>query len=228
MKQWKRMLTLLLAAVLLWGAMPQIAYAEGETECPHQYTATVTEPTCTQGGYTSYLCTLCGDTYTADETAPLDVCVVTAVDQTDPSCREKGVMAHYACATCGKLYLDEAATQQVTGEELQNLPIGCSLQFVEAVAATCSKEGVGAHWLCTVCGRKYADEAGTQELTEQELVLSKLPCRLEAVSGTDASCTGAGVAAHYRCLDCEKIYLDEAGAQPVEKPEDLVIPEAGC
>ena len=224
----KRVLALLLAAALFWGAMPQAAYAEGETACPHEYSATVTEPTCAQGGFTTWLCALCGHSYTAEETAPLEVCAVTAVAQTAPTCREAGVMAHYACAACGKLYLDEAATQQATAEQLQILPAACNLQFVEAVAATCGKEGAAEHWLCGVCGRKYADEAGTRELTEQELVLPRLSCHPEAVSGTDAACDSAGVAAHYRCPDCEKLYLDEAGTQPVESPEELVIPETGC
>ena len=38
--------------------------------CSHSYTAAVTEPDCENGGYTTYTCT-CGDSYTADETAPL-------------------------------------------------------------------------------------------------------------------------------------------------------------
>ncbi|MBQ8621417.1 MAG: hypothetical protein IJ422_03790 [Oscillospiraceae bacterium] len=35
----------------------------------HSYTAVITEPTCTTGGYTTYTCSACGDTYTADEIA---------------------------------------------------------------------------------------------------------------------------------------------------------------
>ena len=34
----------------------------------HDYESTVTAPTCTVGGYTTYTCTVCGNTYTADET----------------------------------------------------------------------------------------------------------------------------------------------------------------
>ena len=39
-------------------------------EHQHSYTAVVTAPTCTEGGYTTYTCE-CGDSYTADETAAL-------------------------------------------------------------------------------------------------------------------------------------------------------------
>ena len=36
----------------------------------HAYGASVTDPTCTKGGYTTYTCALCKDSYAADETAP--------------------------------------------------------------------------------------------------------------------------------------------------------------
>ena len=37
----------------------------------HRYVAVVTEPTCTHGGYTTYTCTACADSYIRDETKPL-------------------------------------------------------------------------------------------------------------------------------------------------------------
>ena len=37
----------------------------------HSYTAVVTAPGCTEAGYTTYTCSQCGDSYVADETAPL-------------------------------------------------------------------------------------------------------------------------------------------------------------
>lgn len=37
----------------------------------HDYVATVTEPTCTESGYTTNVCSLCGDTYTTDVVAAL-------------------------------------------------------------------------------------------------------------------------------------------------------------
>ena len=37
----------------------------------HDYVAVVTDPTCTEGGYTTYTCSRCGDSYIADETAAL-------------------------------------------------------------------------------------------------------------------------------------------------------------
>lgn len=39
----------------------------GDAPCSHSYEASVTAPTCTEGGYTTYTCSLCGDSYTGDE-----------------------------------------------------------------------------------------------------------------------------------------------------------------
>ena len=40
--------------------------------CQHNYTTVVTAPTCTKGGFTTYTCTLCGHSYTGNQTAALD------------------------------------------------------------------------------------------------------------------------------------------------------------
>ena len=45
-------------------------YVPGEQPHEHSYTAVVTAPTCTEGGYTTYTCE-CGDSYVADEVAAL-------------------------------------------------------------------------------------------------------------------------------------------------------------
>ena len=37
--------------------------------CEHEYMIEVTEPTCTENGYTTYTCALCGDSYVASEVA---------------------------------------------------------------------------------------------------------------------------------------------------------------
>ena len=39
----------------------------GDTSCTHNYKASVTAPSCTKGGYTTYTCSLCGDSYTGNE-----------------------------------------------------------------------------------------------------------------------------------------------------------------
>ena len=67
----------------------------------HDYTAVVTAPTCVDAGYTTYTCSICGDTYVAEETAALGHdynAVVTA-----PTCVDAGFTT-YTCA-CGDSYV---------------------------------------------------------------------------------------------------------------------------
>ena len=70
-------------------------------EHTHSYEATVTNPTCTEGGYTTYTCR-CGDSYVSDYTAALGHdydAVVTA-----PTCTEDGYTT-YSCSGCGDSYV---------------------------------------------------------------------------------------------------------------------------
>ena len=43
----------------------------GEVTCNHNYTATVTAPTCTEAGYTTHTCSKCGDAYKDSSTSAL-------------------------------------------------------------------------------------------------------------------------------------------------------------
>ena len=65
----------------------------------HSYEAVVTAPTCTSVGYTTYTCTVCDDTYVADEVATLDHDYV-MVSLVEPDCENDGYMA-LTCSVCG-------------------------------------------------------------------------------------------------------------------------------
>ena len=60
------------------------------------YTATVTEPTCTEEGFTTYVCDDCGYTYVDDYVAPL------GHDWSDWADDENGETHTRACARCGE------------------------------------------------------------------------------------------------------------------------------
>ena len=226
MARLKRIGAGLLACVMLLSAVPMTAMATETEECPHQYESAITEPTCTQGGYTSYKCSLCEEEYVADEVDPTGICTLEAVPEEEASCTETGVAAHYKCANCGKRYLDEAGTQPVEDAAQLELPRAkCTLEAVPEEEASCTQTGVAAHYKCVDCGKQYLDEAGTQPVEDAaQLELPKAKCALEAVPEEEASCTQTGVAAHYKCANCGKQYLDEAGTQPVEDAAQLEIP----
>ena len=58
------------------------------------YTETVTPPTCTEMGYTTYVCETCGDTYKDNYTDKLPHDYAAVV--TEPTCTEHGFTT-YTC-----------------------------------------------------------------------------------------------------------------------------------
>ena len=82
----------------------------------HKHTAQVTEPTCTDDGYTTYTCA-CGDKYTVVvENSALGHeydSVVTA-----PTCTENGYTTH-TCSVCGDVVVDSHVDK--TGHSLNNV-----------------------------------------------------------------------------------------------------------
>ena len=77
------------------------------TVVEHSYDSVVTAPACTEGGYTTYTCGVCGDSYTADETSALGHSYDSVV--TAPACTEGGYTT-YTCGVCGDSYTaDETA-----------------------------------------------------------------------------------------------------------------------
>ena len=75
----------------------------GEHE--HDYEATVTAPTCTEGGYTTYICT-CGDSYVADETAALGH-TEQIIPGTPATFDDKGTSDGVICAACGETLVEQ-------------------------------------------------------------------------------------------------------------------------
>ena len=76
-----------------------------ETVIPggHAYEAAVTEPKCTEGGFTTYTCAVCGDSYVSDETAALGHSYEHI--HVEPACGKAGYEQHI-CTVCGYTYAD--------------------------------------------------------------------------------------------------------------------------
>ncbi len=105
----------------------------------------VTAPTCTEKGYVTYTCTVCGATKTEDGEAATGHSYGEGV-VIKPTCTEKGA-TEYTCTECGnKKYED------VTDE------LGHTYDTGKVTAPTCWKKGYTTY-TCSVCGAtKKADE----------------------------------------------------------------------
>ncbi len=101
-------------------------------ETEHNYIASVTAPTCTNGGYTTYTCSRCGAKYIESGAEALGHIYESAL--TAPSCTEGGFTT-YTCSRCGDTYTAEETS--ALGHEM-----GEWENTTAAVQPTCTLNGV--------------------------------------------------------------------------------------
>ena len=152
MKNLRKSLAIILCMVMCLSFLPTAAFAEDgmteqetaqNAEVPaheHAYLAEVKEASCTEGGYTTYVCA-CGESYTDGYTDPLGH-TPEAVEEIPASCTEPGRTAGMRCAVCGE-----------TLEGCEEIPAqGHTPELVEENPASATEPGRTAGMKCAVCG----------------------------------------------------------------------------
>lgn len=152
----------------------------------------------------------------ADELAlPLAAHDLEYVPEVPSTCVQPGTTEHWRCSVCGERFADESGAQAVKLDELA-LPLGAhALEAVEKVPASCTEPGTAAHWACALCGKLFADEAGNDEVTAENLATALAPHSLAKVGGTPATCTERGVSDHWKCTVCGALFSEETGTTEV-------------
>ena len=84
----------------------------------------------------------------------------------EPNCVSGGSVAFYSCAACQKNFSDAEGKNEIESSDVDKDPNNHAeeLVYVEAVAATCTENGIAAHWNCPACGKNFSDEAGANAL----------------------------------------------------------------
>ena len=120
----------------------------------HSYTSAVTEPTCTEEGYTTYTCSSCGDSYVGDKVGVLGH--TDAANDGDhrcdrTGCNEDNVTEH----TGGTATCTEQAECSDCGAKYGSVK---GHSYTTAVTEpTCTDQGYTTH-TCGVCGHSYVDD----------------------------------------------------------------------
>ena len=184
------------------GEKTQVTVAEITLAPAHSFDDGVvtTQPTCQATGIKTYTCSACHATHT--ELVP-----ATGHDYGDeitevPStCTTQGTAAHYQCASCGKLFVDDnGVKKEVAANELVIALVAHSYdEGTVTTQPTCEKDGVKT-FACTACGHTYTEKvAATGHNYGEEIA--------EAA----ATCTATGTKAHYECANCGKLFVDVNG-----------------
>ena len=99
-------------------------------------------------------------------TPPQHTCTLTKVPAKAATCTEDGNIEYYQCSdtTCGKLYKDAAGTQEITKDDTIIKAGHKYGDLIAEVSATCGKDGVKAHYECSVCHKNF--DTNFDELTD--------------------------------------------------------------
>ena len=150
-------------------------------ECDHMWeNPQTTAPTCTEGGYTTYTCSICGTVKNMEFTEPLGHSYRSSV--TAPTCLAGGYTTH-TCSRCGHSYRDTptaAAGHAWSG-------------WTTALAPTCTEDGTEQR-TCSVCGK-------TQTSTLEALGHADTSYH----EGRAATCTAAGYTGYNVCNICGEV-----------------------
>ena len=160
---------------------------------------TVTEPTCTEEGFTTYTCTTCTKTYTDLKTDKLPHSYVTTV--IEPTCEEEGYTKH-TCSECGKFYTDTSVSK-----------IPHVYDKVISFDPTCITPGFISTY-CSGCGEKYS-----------EVTLAKSPHPYVSTV-IPPTCDREGYTKHV-CSYCDDWYIDSY-TETIEHDYGIEITEPTC
>ena len=104
-----------------------------------------------------------GKTLAENVTLPVNASAHTIVNVPAKAhtCTENGIIAHYKCTGCGKLFSDKAGENEIT-----NIvdPAAHKLTPVAEKPSTCRVNGTGAYNKCEVCGKMF-DKDTNKEIT---------------------------------------------------------------
>lgn len=114
----------------------------------HDYVIEETSATCLTSGYTTYTCSVCGDTYTDNELKPLGHTKVIIGEAKEATCTEDGITAGIKCSVCGEI-IEPQQVIKATGHT--------DGKWIVDEDADCINGGT-KHQVCSVCEETIATE----------------------------------------------------------------------
>ena len=153
-------------------------------------------------------------------------------DLVDSDCRFYGMMEHYECDLCGRMFLDADGIQETDQYSLRLDfdPTKHSIVLVPLHKSTCSSYGMKEHYECEICGNMFLDAEATQQITDDEtlrLPLDPTNHNIVKLDPKEPTCETDGNKDCYACMLCDKASYDEAGTKPVKFLSDVFTRRLG-
>ena len=142
------------------------AGTEGHT-VPETVTASYNETqpaTCTAVGSGTYTATFTNElftTQTKDVVIPMAAHTLEHHDAVAATCTAEGNIEYWQCSVCNKYFSDATGTNEITQAQTVTAMIAHTLEYHDAVAATCTTAGNIEYWQCSGCNQCFTDAEGT-------------------------------------------------------------------
>ena len=167
----------------------------------HNYQATVTEPTCTAGGYTTYTCSVCNHSYVANQTEAKGHTEET-LPAVAPTCTATGLSAGKQCAVCGEVTLAQVVVDA----------LGHTETTIPAVDPTCTATGLTEGKKCTVCGTVTVAQTEVAVLAHTE----------ETIPEVAPTCTATGLTEGKKCTVCGTVTVAQTEVAALGHTEETI------
>ena len=191
------------------------------------------DATCeSEGNIAYYTCSVCGklfkDANAVTETTADAVKLeklshkLTKTEAVPATCTKGGSNEYYTCSACGKIFKDADASTETSVEAEKTSKIPHTLTKTEYKAATCTEDGNTEYYTCSVCGKIFKDENGTQETSVEAEKLVATGHSLTKTDAKAATCTEDGNNEYYTCSACGKIFKDAEGTQETTVENEIL------
>ncbi len=184
----------------------------------HTYTTSVTAPTCTAKGYTTYTCS-CGDSYVANYTDKIAHTGSTWITDSNATCTIAG-SKHKECTVChavletaviaatGHTYTSSVTAPTCTAKGYTTYTCSCGDSYVsnytDKIAHTASEWIIDSNATCTIAGSKHK-ECTVCEATLETAVIPTIAHTEATDNAVTPTCTATGLTAGKHCSVCGKV-----------------------